>query len=146
MKTAQTIMTPNPFCCTPDSKLTDVAKMMIQHNCGEIPVVDDLKNLRIAGVITDRDIVCRTLGKDLNPMDLIAADVMSFPPIIVKPETSLDECCKVMEKFQIRRVPVVDDFDKICGIISLADIVRQDLGHTIDVIKEVSSPTGMHPQ
>ena len=55
--TASDIMTPGPACCAADAPLSAVAKLMVQHNCGEIPVVDD--NGQLIGVVTDRDIVCR---------------------------------------------------------------------------------------
>ena len=136
---AENIMTNNPCCCVPDTKLQEVAKMMVEHDCGEIPVVDDLNNRRIMGVITDRDIVCRTLAKNISPIDVVAADVMTYPPVTVSPYASLDECCELLEKNRIRRIPVVDDFDRICGIISQADIVRKDQDHVLEVLREVSS-------
>ena len=55
--TASDIMTPGPACCAADAPLSAVAKLMVQHNWGEIPVVDD--NGQLIGVVTDRDIVCR---------------------------------------------------------------------------------------
>lgn len=133
-------MTRNPFCCTPETKLQDVAALMVKYDCGEIPVVDDLKNLRIMGVITDRDIVCRTLGKNMSPMNVPAADIMTFPPVTVTPDTSLEKCCAVMVENRIRRVPVVDDYDRICGVISQADIAVRDTAHLQDVVRAVSEP------
>ena len=145
MKTAESIMTKAPCCCTPETKLPDIARMMIKFDCGEIPVVDDLKNLRIMGVITDRDIVCRTIARDLNPLDVKATDVMTFPPVTVTPDSSLEKCCEVMEMNRIRRIPVVDDFDRICGIISQADIVLKEQIHSIDVLREVSERKAESP-
>lgn len=140
MKTAESIMTRNPCCCTPETRLTEVAEMMIEHDCGEIPVVDDLTNLRICGVLTDRDIVCRTLGEGKNPMDVMVEDIMTFPPVSVTPEASLEKCYQLMEENKIRRIPVVDDFDRICGIISLSDIVQKDRSHLDAILREVSTP------
>ncbi len=140
MRTAETIMTKNPCCCTPETNLQEIARLMIKYDCGEIPVVDDQKNLRIMGVITDRDIVCRTVAKGINPLEMFATDIMTFPPITVTPYDSVEKCCEVMEMNRIRRVPVVDEFDRICGIISQADIVRKDEAHTIEVLREVSVP------
>ena len=140
MRTAESIMTKNPCCCTPETKLQEIARLMIKYDCGEIPVVDTQKDLRIMGVITDRDIVCRTIAKGLNPLDVSVADIMTFPPVTVTLYDSVEKCCVVMEMNRIRRVPVIDEFDRICGIISQADIVRRDEGHTIEVLREVSAP------
>jgi CBS domain-containing protein len=142
MKTVESLMTKNPVCCTAVTKLPVVAKMMVDHDCGEIPVVDDMKNLRIMGVITDRDIVCRTVAKNLNPLDILVSDVMTFPLVTVAPGSSLEKCCEIMEEHQIRRLPVVDDFDRICGIISLADIARSNFSQMSEVLREVSHPKG----
>lgn len=140
MRKAENIMTKNPYCCTPDTKLSEVAKLMVIHDCGEIPVVDDMQNLRIMGVITDRDIVCRTIAKGINPLDINASDVMTFPPVTASPDTSVEKCCELMEINRIRRLPVVDDFDRLCGIISQADIASKDQEHTAEVLREVSIP------
>ena len=63
------IMTRNPVCCTPDSGLRDVAQMMVDCDCGEIPVVESFESLIPVGVITDRDIVCRVVAKGMNPLE-----------------------------------------------------------------------------
>lgn len=140
MKTAEDIMTKDPACCTPETNLTEVARLMIKFDCGEIPIVDNMKTLRIMGVVTDRDIVCRTVAKGINPLEMFASDVMTFPPVTVSPYESVEKCCEIMEMNRVRRVPVVDEFDHICGIISQADIVRKDEGHLIEVLREVSLP------
>ena len=134
------IMTTDPACCTPQSKLEEAVRLMIDYDCGEIPVVDDFKTAMPIGVITDRDITCRTVGKGLNPLDLTVGDVMTTPLISVMPDNSLDECYKVLEQNQIRRVPVVDANGKCVGIVALADIAlnvsRADSG---EILHEVSA-------
>lgn len=136
------IMTENPACCTPDTPLPEVARRMVQHDCGEIPVVDDPSTRRPVGVITDRDITCRTVAEGKNPLHMIAKECMSTPVVTVTPETSLDSCCKTMVDNQVRRVPVVDDDGGCCGMVSQADIARAAPEHeTAVVVKDVSRPT-----
>ena len=133
------IMTPDPACCTPDTTLQRVAEMMVENDCGEIPVVESAASKRPVGVITDRDIVCRTVAKGLNPLTLTASDCMTTPCVTVTPETSLDECCRVLEEKQIRRVPVVDASGSCCGIVALADVARHARKReTAEVVREVS--------
>src|SRR2546423_1075681 len=67
------LMPPDPTCCTPDSTLQRVAELMVEHDCGEIPVVDNVASMLPVGVITDRDITCRTVAKGLNPLTLTVA-------------------------------------------------------------------------
>jgi len=57
------VMTADPACCISETTLQEVAQMMIDHDCGEIPVVDNKETKRPIGVITDRDIVCRAFAK-----------------------------------------------------------------------------------
>ena len=135
------IMTRNPVCCTPDSGLRDVAQMMVDCDCGEIPVVESFESLIPVGVITDRDIVCRVVAKGMNPLDTRGSECMTRPMITVDIQASLDDTCQLLEENQIRRVPVVDG-GKICGIVSLADIAentkRKESG---DVLRSVSTPS-----
>src|SRR5687767_9288170 len=116
------VMTPDPACCVADTTLQEVAKMMIDHDCGEIPVVENRETKIPIGVITDRDIVCRTVGRGLNALDLTVGDYMSTPCITVTPDMSVDECSNVMEENKVRRVPVVGSDGSCCGIVALADI------------------------
>jgi CBS domain-containing protein len=105
-------------------------------------VVEDTVSRLPIGVVTDRDIVCRTIANDLNPLNLTAADCMSKPIVTVTPDMSLEECCRIMEEKLIRRVPVVDERGACVGIISLADIAlhtgKNVAGH---IVREVSEPT-----
>lgn len=134
------IMTADPACCTSETTLQEVAQMMIDHDCGEIPIVDDT-DMPI-GVITDRDIVCRTVGRGLNPLDLTAGECMTTPCVTVTPEMSVEECCRILEDNKIRRVPVVDADGCCCGIVALADIaMHAKKNATAEVVKEVSEPT-----
>ena len=136
------MMTPNPVCCTSDTSLPNVARLMVVKDCGEIPVIENEVSRLPIGVITDRDIVCRTIAKDLNPLHLTAAECMTKSIVTVTPDMSLEECCKTMEEKLIRRVPVVDDRGACVGIISLADIAlhtgKNVAGH---IVREVSEPT-----
>jgi CBS domain-containing protein len=136
------IMTADPACCTPDSTLQRVAEMMVENDCGEIPVVENIANMVPVGVITDRDITCRTVAKGLNPLVMTAGDCMTTPCVTVTPDMSLDECCRRMEENQIRRVPVVDAGGACCGIVALADVARHaGKRDTAEVVKEVSEPS-----
>jgi CBS domain-containing protein len=136
------IMTPNPACCTPTDPLEKAARLMIDYDCGEIPVVESLDSCIPIGVITDRDITCRTVGKGLNPLEMQVGDCMTTPLISVRPDSGLHECYRLMEENQVRRLPVVDAGGSCVGIVALADIAkrvsRADSG---EVLKDVSIAT-----
>jgi CBS domain-containing protein len=135
------IMTPDPACCTPDTNLGDVAKLMLECDCGEIPVVNNEVELKPLGVITDRDIVCRAIAQDKNPLEMTAEECMSKPCVTVTPEVSIEECCQILEENQIRRIPVVDNEGYCCGVIAQADIARHNLREKVaEIVLEVSQP------
>jgi CBS domain-containing protein len=137
------IMTSDPACCSPDTALSEVGRLMIDYDCGEIPVCEGEDSKKPVGVVTDRDIVVRTVGAGLNPMDMTAGEIMSTPVVTVTPDTNFEECKRVMQEKQIRRVPVVDENGAICGIVALADITKyaseQDSG---EVLEEISVEIG----
>lgn len=133
------IMTERPECCSPRSSVQEVAKAMAARDCGEIPVLDEQR--RPVGVVTDRDIACRAVAQAKDPKQTAVNEIMSSPVVTVKPETSLEDCCKTMEQNQIRRVPVVDDAGQCCGMVSQADIVRHAPEHeTAQVLRDISRP------
>jgi CBS domain-containing protein len=138
---ARDVMTPDPACCTPNTTLDQVAKMMVQNNCGEIPVVDS--NDQPIGVVTDRDIVCRVVAHGKNPMAYTADTCMSQPVVTVCADDALGDVVSTMEKHQIRRVPVVDERGCCAGIISQADLAwKEPLEEVGELVREVSRDMG----
>jgi CBS domain-containing protein len=133
------IMTKDPACCTSDTGLQEVAKMMVDGDCGCIPVVDGEDSKMPVGMITDRDITCRVVANGQNPLDLTAQDAMTTTVVSVTPETSVEECARLMEESQIRRVAVVDKNGACCGIVAQADIaINAGDQVTAEVVQEVS--------
>lgn len=133
------IMTKDPAVCTADTTLQDAAREMCDRNCGEIPVVDDLTTRKPVGVITDRDITCRSVAMGKNPLELTVSECMTAPAVTVSPDMDVDECCLILAQEQIRRVPVVDENGRVCGIVAQADVVRRvDPAEAGEVVREVS--------
>jgi CBS domain-containing protein len=137
------LMTDSVACCSPDTPLTQVARLMMVRDCGAIPVVEESDGSRkVIGIITDRDIACRTLAMDKDPISMVAREVMSTPAVCCSADASVDECCRLMEDNLIRRIPVVDAGGTLCGIVSQADIAeRAPRGVTGHVVRAVSAPT-----
>lgn len=133
------VMTPNPASCRQDASLQAVANLMIQHDCGQIPVVDDAG--APVGVVTDRDIVVRAIaaGRDLSACS--AGDVMSTPCRSVDAGTNVRDAVALMEAEKIRRVPVVDGDGRLVGIVSIADLALAGKDEaTAQVVRQVSEP------
>jgi CBS domain-containing protein len=120
---AHEIMTRDPAWCTPDQTVRDAARLMQEHDCGCIPVVDGGRARRLVGVVTDRDLACRCLAAGLGP-ETTVAEVMSVSPSCCAPHDDVQFVERIMEERQVRRVPVIDDRGRCVGIVSQADLVR----------------------
>src|SRR3954452_11965866 len=99
-KFARDVMTPDPACCSPGTTLDQVARLMVQNNCGEIPIID--RSDRPIGVVTDRDIVCRVVAEGKNPMAHPVESCMTSSVVTVRGDAPIDEVISVMEDHQIR--------------------------------------------
>jgi CBS domain-containing protein len=136
---ARDIMTSNPAAVRPESSVREVAKIMRSENTGIVPVVDD--SGRLLGVVTDRDIVMRTLASDETPIEATARDVMTDEVEAVTPDEELHDVVRLMGEHQIRRVPVVERGDRLVGIISMADVAtRADYDEDLqEALEEISA-------
>jgi CBS domain-containing protein len=140
---AREIMSSNPDCVTGDDTVENAARIMRDRDIGFVPVVDDRSSMKLRGVITDRDIAIRHVaGGDRE--NCRVADHMSEGHVhTVRPDDDLDQVMRLMEREQVRRVPVCDDGDRLVGIIAQADIAREgpDDRRTGRVVAEISEPT-----
>jgi CBS domain-containing protein len=133
------VMTTNPCCCRQDTPLRDVAQMMIDHDCGMIPVVD--ADGKPVGAVTDRDIATRIVAGGKDAATSCACDAMTSPVKTIDSSTSLYDATCLMEAEKIRRVIVVDDAGKLAGVAAIADLAlagKDDA--TAQVVRQVSEP------
>jgi CBS domain-containing protein len=128
------VMTRDPKTITSDQNVSDAVSIMKSENCGIVPVVEAGAS-RIVGVVTDRDIAlgsCNSGGT--GPNTPISSVMTSSNLFCVDKEEDLSEVCKMMERAGVRRVPVVEDGDKLVGIISMKDLAEnlgeKSLGET----------------
>lgn len=143
---ARDIMTDDPECVTADTTVADVAKKMKELDVGIIPVVDNLENRRLRGVVTDRDLAIRVLaaGKDGKAK---VGDFMTEQVATVNQNDSVREIFNVMKREQVRRVPVTDREGRLVGIVAQADLAVSYAGLDLqreteveEVIERISEP------
>ena len=135
-------MTSQVKCCTPFDTITDVARMMRANDVGAIPVIKDRDSRQLAGIITDRDICCRVSITGKAPDSVRVQKVMTPKPVTCHPEDSLDDCARQMQKFRVRRLPVVDEKGAVVGIIAQGDIARHLKASTVGrTVARISTPT-----
>lgn len=122
MRNLQDIMTTQVLSVRTDATLVEVAKLMRDHDVGDVLVCNLDGSLH--GIVTDRDVVVRAVALDRRPHETHAGDVCSTNPLRLAPTASIDEAVKVMRKHAVRRVPVVRD-GKPVGIVSIGDLARE---------------------
>lgn len=105
----------------PGTSVCDCANLMAEHKIGCIPVCD--ANQKVVGLITDRDILLRTVCKDKNAKTTPVSDIMTTDVCCCDSNEHLDTAQELMSKYQVRRLPVIEN-DKIVGILSIGDISR----------------------
>lgn len=138
----QDVMTKDPVCCTPDTTIAAAARMMFERDCGAIPVVADLTSRTPVGIVTDRDIVTRTLAQGIDPRGLSVRECMTAPAVTIPDDANLDDCVELLQLGQLRRVIVIDRAGACVGIIAQADIARcASKRETGDLVREVSKRT-----
>ena len=110
-------------CVKPDTKVYEIAKLMEKNHIGCIPVCNE-ENC-IVGVITDRDIILRSIACDKDVKNTNASDIMTCNVCTCNENDDISEAENKMAKNQIRRIPVVDN-NKVIGILTLGDLAHYD--------------------
>lgn len=134
------IMTKSIKMCDSTCSAKDAAVIMKRVNSGVVPVVND--NDQITGIVTDRDIMLHTVAEGKDPSKIKINEIMSKHVVTVHEEELLDDAIKKMKENKIRRLPVINDNNKVTGIISLGDIavLGNDEGGTYQALEQISEP------
>ena len=124
---------------TSDTTLNEIAKLMKENDVGCIPICNQQNN--VVGLITDRDIIIRSVATNKNCGQTKASDVMTTNVIKITPDTELDDAQKTMSINQIKRLPVIEN-NQIVGILSVGDLAKNqhvssvEVGQTVENICE----------
>jgi CBS domain-containing protein len=134
---ARDLMTPTPTVITADDSIPKTAEVMRNLDVGMLPVVDDLNGRHLIGVITDRDIVVRCLA-DQGLVECQVRNHMTTDPLVYVHEgTKLSEIVDRMERYQVRRLPVVDAAMRVVGVVTQADLARRVGPENPELVEEV---------
>jgi CBS domain-containing protein len=138
------VMTQRPSTCSPTDTCAQAATLMKQQDCGSVPVVEGGK---LVGIVTDRDIVVRSVAAGKDPKTQRVAEIMSADPVTVSPDDEVAKATKVMADRQVRRLPVVEK-GTLVGLLVTAQVARhestREIGETIKDISEPASGRGSH--
>jgi CBS domain-containing protein len=137
------VMTRDVQTVRPDQPVQQAASFMLSADAGSIPVTD---GDRLIGMITDRDIAVRGVGKGYGP-DTPVRELMSDGIICVRADDDVEDVASKMSEAQVRRLPVIDNDERLCGIVSLGDLSRDtDEDCAGEALEGVSELGGSHQQ
>jgi CBS domain-containing protein len=104
---------------SPSATVFEAALLMNEHKIGSLLVLEDG---RLAGIITERDILQRVVAQRRDPGELPVQEVMTAELVCGQPHTTVDEARGVMKNRRIRHMPIVDDSERLLGMISIGDL------------------------
>src|SRR5262249_18104418 len=114
------VMSKNPRFCGPKDTLAEVGETMWDSDCGMLPIVD--KNGRVTGVITDRDVALGVWRKDRAPRDVRVDELPLAKLYSCAPTDDVDDALRIMRGALVRRLPIIDEDERLVGIISMDDL------------------------
>ena len=118
------VMTSNVVTVEPGTSVVDAARVMIQEEKGPLPVVE---GDRVVAIVTDRDLVARVLAAGRDPNSVTVDEVATKDLVTAEPNLDLDEARRMLAQHHLDRLLVVEEGDRLVGILSEADI-RADEG------------------
>jgi CBS domain-containing protein len=137
-KSVREAMTPGVRTVSPSQSLTEAAEVMKGEDVGSVPVVEEG---RLAGIVTDRDIVTRAVAERRDPQTVKVAEVASRELLTVEPEQDLDEALALMARHQVRRLPVVEE-GRLVGMLAQADVALEAKEKKVgEAVEQISQPT-----
>jgi CBS domain-containing protein len=136
------VMTRDAECIRPEDTLQKAAQKMKALDCGCLPVCD---NNRLTGMITDRDIIIRSVAEGRDPATQRTREVMTPKVIACTEDQDVAEAAQLMRENQIRRLPVLGQDRQIVGIVSLGDLALEAhdehlVGSTLEGVSEPGQP------
>ncbi len=137
------VMTRDVKTVRPDQTAREAASFMLNADAGSIPVTE---GDRLVGMITDRDIAVRGVAKGNGP-ETPVRELMTNDVVCARPDDEIEDVANRMSEAQIRRLPVIDAQEMLCGIVSLGDLSREaDKDCAQEALQGVSQPGGEHRQ
>lgn len=140
MKKCDSVMTKNPVCCLPDDMVAKVAQLMKRENIGPIPVIENEETRKLVGIVTDRDLALKIVAEGRDAKSTKVETVMTRKVVTCRADDDLQIALDTMSEHQLRRIPIVDNDNKIVGIISQADVATRidEPEKTAEMVKEIS--------
>ena len=144
MKKCNEVMTKDPVCCLPNDSVAKAAELMQSENIGSIPVIENRQSQKLVGIVTDRDLALKIVAEGRDPQTTKVETVMTHNVVTCRAEDDLQKALDAMAGHQLRRIPIVDNDNKILGIIAQADVATRanQPEKTAEMVMEISQTNG----
>jgi len=140
MKKCNEVMTKNPVCCLPNDSVAKAAELMQRENIGSVPVIENEQSQKLIGIVTDRDLALKIVSVALDAKSTKVEAVMTHEVVTCLADDDLQKALDAMAEHQLRRIPIVDNDNKILGIIAQADVATRvtQPDKTAEMVEEIS--------
>jgi CBS domain-containing protein len=123
MKMCNEVMTKDPACCLPNDLVIKAAQLMKSEHVGSIPVIENEQTKKVVGIVTDRDLALKIVADKLDAASTKVEMIMTRKLVTCHAEDDLQKAVDAMSENQLRRILIVDNDNKILGIIAQADVM-----------------------
>lgn len=113
-------MTRKPVSISPDATILQCVKIMSKENVSSVIIHE---NDILKGIVTERDLVKKVIGEDLDPKKTRVKDVMSTKMTTISPDSDIFEAIKIMNNKHVRRLPVTNK-GKLVGLLTMRDLLK----------------------
>jgi CBS domain-containing protein len=120
---------------SPEASVVEACALMKEHNVGSLIAENDGK---LCGILTDRDIALKVTGQEKDPRTTRVRAIMTNDPIRISVNKDLQQLTHLIRAYHVRRIPIVDGFDKTLGIVTLDDVIALIAGEMSDVGKAIA--------
>ncbi|MGZ9224347.1 MAG: CBS domain-containing protein [Anaerolineales bacterium] len=140
MKKAREVMTKDLIYASPQDTIVEVAQLMKNEDIGPVLIVDNDDSKTLVGIVTDRDLALKVVAEGRDPQTTKVEDVMTRKVIPCRADDDVKNAMQAMAQYQLRRIPIVDNDDRLVGIISQADVATRvgEPEKTAEVVREIS--------
>jgi signal-transduction protein with cAMP-binding, CBS, and nucleotidyltransferase domain len=138
------VMKRNPAMIGIEATVADAAKAMCHEEVGSVIIIKQNKPI---GIVTEEDINCKVVAKDLKPSTVRVNKIMSTPLITVSADKTVGDAAHMMVKHKVRRLPVVDEHNKVIGIVTVRDLltVASELNDLLEDLIEINREEIIEP-
>ena len=120
----------------PDATVLHALEIMAENDVGALLVLD---GERLAGVFSERDYARKVILQGKSSKELKVREIMTDKVFYVTPETSIEQCMAIMTDKHIRHLPILENCEKVLGIISIGDVVKETISQQQFIINQLET-------